>query len=147
MDKFIGQDIESLKERELFIKDNAEAVENMGYSKPLSSAEIDKLKEKLADACIQHNAIAKQKKVSDTAYNSELKELIGIINATSDKLKSKSEYVSEPCYKLIDEDEKTAGYYNKEGMLVYERPARQDELQPMLFKRNATRTKTGAEDK
>ena len=95
----------------------------------------------------QHNAIAKQKKVSDTAYNSELKELIGIINATSDKLKSKSEYVSEPCYKLIDEDEKTAGYYNKEGMLVYERPARQDELQPMLFKRNATRTKTGAEDK
>lgn len=51
----------------------------------------------------------------------------------------------EPCYKLIDEDEKMAGYYNKEGMLVYERPARLEELQPRLFKHNAT--KTGTDDK
>lgn len=145
MEKFIGQDIESLKERELFIKDNADGIEDMGYAKPLDSSQIDKLKEKLANACIQHNDVAEQKKASDTAYNSELKELKGIIKETSDKLKSKSEYVNEPCFKLIDEEDKMAGYYNKEGMLVYERPARQDELQPSLFKLNATK-KTGTHD-
>lgn len=48
MEKFIGQDIDDLKERELFIKDNADAVEDKGYSKPLPSATIDKLKETLA---------------------------------------------------------------------------------------------------
>ena len=40
MEKFIGQDIEDLKERELFIKDNADAVEDKGYSKPLAGSEL-----------------------------------------------------------------------------------------------------------
>ena len=44
MEKFIGQDIENLQEREQFIKDNAEGIETMGYSKPLKSSVIDKLK-------------------------------------------------------------------------------------------------------
>lgn len=41
MEKFIGQEIEDLHERELFIKDNAEGVEKMGYSKPLPSPEAN----------------------------------------------------------------------------------------------------------
>lgn len=143
MEKFIGQDIENLQERELFIKDNADAVENMGYSKPLKSSEIDRLKEQLTDACIKKQDLEEEKKTVVKEYQGEINGQKAIIKDCSEKLKSKSEYVMEPCYKLIDEDEKMAGYYNKEGMLVYERPARQDELQPMLFKRNATKTGTG----
>lgn len=146
MEKFIGQDIEDLHERELFIKDNAEGVEKMGYSKPLPSAAIDKLKETLANACIEHHDLYEAKKAVDQDYQARIKEQKTIITDCADKLKSKSEYVNEACYKLIDENEKMAGYYNKEGMLVYERPARTEELQPRLFKMNATKP-TGTDDK
>lgn len=53
MEQYIGQDILNLQEREQFIKDNAEGVENMGYSKPLKDEVIDKLKEQLADSTIK----------------------------------------------------------------------------------------------
>lgn len=147
MEKFIGQDYQNLKEREQFIKDNAEGVENMGYSKPLNSAVIDKLKEELADATIQKNDVEQEKKMANSDYNARIKFLKECIGETADKLKSKSEYVNEPCYKLVDEQERVVGYYNKEGMLVYERPARLDELQPKLFKVNAAKhiDKTGTD--
>jgi hypothetical protein len=146
MEKFIGQDIEDLHERELFIKDNAECIETMGYSKPLAGSEIDKLKEQLTDACIKKQDLEEEKKTVVKGYSDDISEQKAIIKDCSEKLKSKSEYVMEPCYKLIDEDEKMAGYYNKEGMLVYERPARTEELQPRLFKMNATKP-TGTDDK
>ena len=145
MKKIIGQDIDDLKERELFIKDNADEVENKGYSKPLAGSEIDRLKEQLTDACIKKQDLEEEKKTVVKGYQDEINGQKVIIKDCSEKLKSKSEYVMEPCYKLIDEDEKMVGYYNKEGMLVYERPARLEELQPKLFKMNAG--KTGTDDK
>lgn len=75
MEKFIGQDYENLHEREQFIKDNAEGIEEMSYSKPLKSAVIDKLKEELADATIEKTDIEAAKKAADMNYNSEIKEL------------------------------------------------------------------------
>ena len=145
MEKFIGQDIDDLKERELFIKDNADEVENKGYSKPLAGSEIDRLKEQLTDACIKKQDLEEEKKTVVKGYQDEINGQKVIIKDCSEKLKSKSKYVMEPCYKLVDEAEKMVGYYNKEGMLVYERPARLEELQPKLFKMNAG--KTGTDDK
>ena len=145
MEKFIGQDIDDLKERELFIKDNADEVENKGYSKPLAGSEIDRLKEQLTDACIKRQDLEEEKKTVVKGYQDEINGQKVIIKDCSEKLKSKSKYVMEPCYKLVDEAEKMVGYYNKEGMLVYERPARLEELQPKLFKMNAG--KTGTDDK
>ena len=145
MEKFIGQDIDDLKERELFIKDNADEVENKGYSKPLAGSEIDRLKKQLTDACIKKQDLEEEKKTVVKGYQDEINGQKVIIKDCSEKLKSKSKYVTEPCYKLVDEAEKMVGYYNKEGMLVYERPARLEELQPKLFKMNAG--KTGTDDK
>lgn len=145
MEKFIGQDIENLQEREQFIKDNAEGIETMGYSKPLKSSVIDKLKEQLANTTIEKEEVEADKKAANQQYNADLKNLRTTIGDIAEKLKSKSEYVNEGCYKLVDEEEKMVGYYNKEGMLVYERQARLEELQPKLFKMNAG--KTGTDDK
>ena len=145
MEKFIGQDIENLQEREQFIKDNAECIETMGYSKPLKSSVIDKLKEQLANTTIEKEEVEADKKAANQQYNADLKNLRTTIGDIAEKLKSKNEYVNEGCYKLVDEEEKMVGYYNKEGMLVYERQARLEELQPKLFKMNAG--KTGTDDK
>lgn len=142
MEKFIGQEIENLAEREKFIKDNADGVEDMGYSKPIPSAEIEKLKERLSDSTIKRLEAEQAKKYITQQYNEEIKAYKAEIRDTADKLKSKSEYVNEPCYKLVDQEAKTVGYYNREGMLVYERTARQDELQPRLFKIGGQKTGT-----
>ena len=50
MEKFIGQEYTDPQEREQFLKDNADAIEKMGYSKPIPSDQVEKLKETLADA-------------------------------------------------------------------------------------------------
>ena len=38
--------------------------------------------------------------------------------------KAKSKYVKEVCYKFVDQNEKTTGYYNGEGDLIESRPAK-----------------------
>lgn len=142
MEQYIGQDILNLQEREQFIKDNAEGVENMGYSKPLKDEVIDKLKEQLADSTIKCHELEEEKKATLKTYTSQIKELKTEIRDTADKLKSKSEYVNEACYKLVDMDERRTAYYNKEGMKVYERAARAYELQRNLFQMQIPKTGT-----
>ncbi len=142
MEQFLGQEYQNLEEREAFLKDNATTVESIGYSKPIKPDEIEKLKETLADATIKKEEAEQAKKDITQQYNEEIKGYKSTIRDAAGKLKRKSEYVNEPCYKIIDEKEKKAGYYNKEGMLVYQRAARQDELQPRLFPIGNQRTGT-----
>lgn len=145
MEKLLGQEYQDLQERERFLRDNADAIEDMGYSKPIPSDQIEKLKEKLADASIKKLEQEEAKKTAVQMYNEEIKGYKNTIKDVADKLKSKSTYVKEPCYKLIDQQTRQVGYYNKEGMLVYQRAARHDELQPNIFKLNPA--KTGTDDK
>lgn len=145
MEKFIGQEYTNPQEREQFLRDNADSIENMGYSKPIPSEQIEKLKETLADASIKKLEQEEAKKAAVQMYNEEIKGYKLTIKDAADKLKSKSTYVKEPCYKLVDQQTRQVGYYNKEGMLVYQRAARHDELQPNIFKLNPP--KTGTDDK
>jgi hypothetical protein len=145
MEKFLGLEYENLAEREQFIKDNADSIENIGYSKPIPSDQIEKLKETLADASIKKLEQEEAKKAAVQMYNDEIKGYKLTIKDAADKLKSKSTYVNEPCYRIIDEQTRQVGYYNKEGMLVYQRAARHDELQPRLF--DLRPGKTGTENK
>lgn len=145
MEKLLGQEYQDLQERERFLRDNADAIEDMGYSKPIQSDQIEKLKEKLADASIKKLEQEEAKKTAVQMYNEEIKGYKNTIKDVADKLKSKTTYVNEPCYKMIDQQTRQAGYYNKEGVLVYQRPARHEELQPRLF--DLRPGKTGTEDK
>lgn len=142
MEKFIGQEYESLEERKQFLMDNADNIESIGYSKPIPSEQIEKLKETLADASIKKMDLEEEKKTRIQMLNDEIKEYKNTIKETADKLKSKSEYVNEPCFVMVNEQARQVGYYNELGMLVYERPARQSELQPRLFKMPAQKTGT-----
>jgi len=145
MEKFLGQEFEDLKEREQYLKDNADTIEDMGYSKPIPSEQIEKLKEQLADASIKKLEQEEAKKTAVQMYNEEIKGYKNTIKDVADKLKSKTTYVNEPCYKMEDAQTRQVGYYNKEGMLVYQRPARMAELQPRLFELRPG--KTGTENK
>lgn len=142
MEKFLGQEYQDPNERELYLRDNADAIEQMGYSKPIPSDQIEKLKETLADASIKKLEQEEAKKAAVQMYNEEIKGYKITIKDAADKLKRKSTYVKEPCYKLVDQQTRQVGYYNKEGMLVYQRAARQSELQPRLFAMHPGKTGT-----
>ena len=103
MEKYLGLEYEDLAEREQYIKDNADGIENMGYSKPIPSDQIEKLKETLADASIKKLEQEEAKKAAVQMYNEEIKGYKLTIKDAADKLKSKSTYVKEPCYKLVDQ--------------------------------------------
>lgn len=97
MEKYLGLEYEDLAEREQYIKDNADSIESMGYSKPIPSDQIEKLKETLADASIKKLEQEEAKKAAVQMYNEEIKGYKLTIKDAADKLKSKSTYVKEPC--------------------------------------------------
>ncbi len=125
MDRFLGQEIQDAKEREQFLRDNADAIEELGYTKPIPTAQLDVLKDQLVQNNIQLRDIRADKKEAMKEFSNQIKELEEVGDKVTEKLKNRSEYVSEQCYKFIED--------NEVGMLVFQRPARPDEKQPRLF--------------
>lgn len=131
MDRFLGQEIENTKDRIQFLRDNADGVEELGYTKNIPSQELEDLKEQLVENNIQLRDVRADKRAANKEYNAQIKQLEEQGEDVTAKLKSRTEYVIEPCYKFIEDDE--VGFYNSEGVLVYSRPARPEERQPRLF--------------
>ena len=133
MNKTIGKDIDNPIQREQFIKDNADKVENNGYMKPYTPEELQGHKEKLANVSIEIAEIEAEMKQVQAEYKGRLKPLKEARANMVSNIKAKAEYVHEPCYRCTDQETKTTEFYNKEGDLVEERPATADEMQPTLF--------------
>lgn len=69
--------------------------------------------------------------------NEEKQELL-------DHIKRGSEYrANEECVKILDHEERMAGFYNKLGELVYSRPIMPQEMQKTVFSINR---KTGTDN-
>ena len=133
MNKTIGKDIANPIQREHFIKDNADKVEEKGYMKPYTPEQLQGLKEDLANISIEITEIEQEAKEAAAHYKGKLKPLKETRARMVGNIKSKSEYVKELCYKFVDQEARETGYYNKEGDLVEIRPATAEELQPTLF--------------
>ena len=133
MNKTIGKDIDNPIQREQFIKDNADKVENKGYMKPYTPEELQGHKEKLANVSIEIAEIEAEMKQVQAEYKGRLKPLKEARANMVSNIKAKAEYVNEVCYRFTDREEKQTGYYNANGDLVELRPATAEELQPTLF--------------
>ncbi len=146
MEKLLGQDI-SRKQRIQFLKDNADAIEDFGYNKPLTEDEILTLKESLTDTSIQIADIEQKKEEATEQFMTQLKPLKKIQQETIGMLKNKSEYRTEECYKFIDHEAGEVGYYNADGELVYQRGILPSERQKTIFENlDFRQKKTGTED-
>ena len=136
MEKFLGQDMPE-SQRWDFLKDNADAVEKIGYMHRFTPEELAQKKELLSEACIKINDIeAEKKEIMDEfkerlkPYNAEKQELLKDI-------KNGSEYIENAeCVKILYHEEKMAGFYNKLGELVYSRPIMPQEMQKTIFTLN-----------
>lgn len=143
MDKFLGQEIPE-KDRWQFLQDNADAVEEIGYTHRFTPDELAQKKESLAETSIKINDIEIEKKEVMDGYKEQLKPLNEEKQVLLENIKKGSEYrAHEECAKILDHDEKLAGYYNKLGELVYSRPIMPQEMQKTIFNMNR---KTGTND-
>lgn len=142
MDKVLGQEYEG-KARIDFLRDNCDAVEDLGYTKQLPNEEIEALKDRLVENNIQLRDVRADKKAANKEFNDQIKQLEESNDEVTGKLKAKSEFVTEACYKFVDNEEREVGYYNSEGLLVYSRPARPEELQKTMFQ---TLRRTGTDN-
>ena len=131
--KTIGKDIANPIQREQFIKDNADGVENKGYMKAYTPEQLQGHKEKLANVSIEIAEIEAELKEVQAEYKGRLKPLKEARANMVSNIKAKAEYVHEPCYRFTDRDAKMTEYYNRDGDLVEMRPATAEELQPTLF--------------
>ena len=112
---------------------NADAVEHLCYSKPISSEEVERLKESLTSTQIKIDDMQDELKNYVMAVKAEIKELKTKRRKITLNLKSKTEYVEEDCYKMVDQEHNEVGFYNLDGLLVYKRPALKEELQKTIF--------------
>lgn len=136
MDKFLAQEVPE-NDRFDFLKDNADALEEIGYTHRFTPDELAQKKESLAETSIRINDIEIEKKEVMDGYKEQLKPLNVIKQTLLENIKKGSEYVEdEECAKILYHDEKMAGYYNKLGELVYSRPIMPQEMQKTIFNIN-----------
>lgn len=146
MDKELGKEYSNRIQREAYLKDNCDAVEEKGYMKPYSKEELQGHKENHANVSIQIAEVEAKKRESDAFYKGELKPLREKRDQMVSNIKAKAEYVTEQCYKFVDQQARETGYYNADGDLIESRPATADELQPTIFS-SLRVAKTGTDDK
>lgn len=66
-------------------------------------------------------------------FKARLEPLTAERKKTLEGLKKKAEFVTERCFKFIDQEAREVGYYNENGDLIESRPAYSEEMQTTLF--------------
>lgn len=116
-------------QRVLFLKDNCDKIEEIGYMKQFSPEEISEKKDALAEVSIEINDIEEEKKVVMTEFKEQLKPLTEHKSTLLGHIKKKAEFVTEECFKFVDHTDRMVGHYNTDGVLISIRPMRPDEGQ------------------
>lgn len=132
MEKFLGQEVPEAN-RFAFLKDNADAIENVGYTRRYSPEELNEKKEELAKYAIEVSDIEEEKKLSAESFKERLKFPAAEKKRLIEQVKKSSEFVNEDCAKFIDHESKQVGFYNRLGELVYSRAIAAQEMQKTTF--------------
>ena len=101
MEKFLGQDLPESQRWE-FLKDNADAVEKIGYMHRFSPEELAQKKELLSEACIKINDIEAEKKEAMDEFKERLKPYSEEKSQLLKDIKNGSEYIDNAeCVKIL----------------------------------------------
>lgn len=124
----------SLEDREEFLRNTCDGTEEVSYSRAFTLEELAEQRELLTDASIKLADIEESKRNAIAEFKDQAKPFVDQRANAIKNLRSKSEIVTEQCYKYFDEETKMVGFYNKEGNLVNSRPALPNEMQKTLFR-------------
>lgn len=132
MEKVLFPEMPPEKRAEM-LNENCDAIEKKGFTRRFTDEEISSMKTDLSEVHITINDIEIEKKSVTEVFNSKLKPLKNTSSVLLMKLKNKAEYVSEDCFKFIDQESGYVGYYNCDGDLIESRPIRETERQKTIF--------------
>lgn len=130
MEKQLLQNL-SEKERLETLENSADKVENFSYTKAFTKEQILVFKDDLSTSMIELNSIEDEFKAVKDEFKGKMKPLKEQNRTLLTNIKNKAEFVSEKCFIMIDGNE--AGYYNADGVLVYQRPILPGEKQKTIF--------------
>lgn len=143
MDKYFFPDVSDEERLDLLKTNCSKLLEDYGYEKPLSPEQVKSLKDKIASQVNELRKVKAEKKEVVKGYTEQITKLDKSIDSASEELEKRTTYTSELCFEFIDYDEKKVGIYNKDGLLIEERPANLKELREP---RNMFAQKTGTND-
>lgn len=143
MEKFLGLEYAEGLTRRDFLEANCEAVEEVSYTRRFSADEMNAHRVMFSNISEKIEDLNQEKKDYLSNLKETMKPLLIQRREILSSIKSKSEQVSESCYKMIDREAKEVGFYNGSGELVYSRPILPDEMQTTIFH---TLSRTGTED-
>ena len=130
MEKLLLQD-QGLKERLETLENSADKIEEFSYTKPFTPDQILVFKDDLSTAMIELNVFEDELKDVKDEFKAKMKPLKEQTRSLLTNIKNKAEFVSAKCYIMIEGNE--AGYYNADGILVYQRPLLPGEKQKTVF--------------
>lgn len=140
MQRELGKNISEGKSRVAFLMDNCDKVEDKSYMKRFTPEQLLQMKEELSENAIVINDIEVEKKEAMEQFKETLKPLTERKGRLLKGLKNKAELVTEKCFKFVDPENRSVGYYNEEGDLIESRAAFADELQTNIFQMQRTGT-------
>lgn len=132
MDKQLFQKM-SPDERLRMLQDNCDSIEKQSYMKQFSHEEIGLMKDRLSEVSIDLNDIDIEKSDAMEIFKQRSKPLKKEKVSLLNNIKRKAIDVNEDCFKFVDQESGTVGYYNSIGDLVFSRPIMPSEKQKTIF--------------
>lgn len=143
MDSQILKDV-SLSERKQLLRDSAAKTELFTYPKPLDEKEVTHLKDEYTKNAITMAKHEERKKEFMEDFKAEVKPLRLAMGEQMTRIRSKVEEITEDVYLLPEHEEGMMGYYNSQGVLVYQRPLMPDEKQFSIVDNSHRKTGTNS---
>jgi len=145
MDKVLFQEY-SEEQRLQMLNDNCnKRLEDHGYEKPLSKDQVKQLKDKITSCVRELRKVEAEKKEVTKGYNDQIGKLKSTIETASEEEEKRTTFTCETCFEFLFREERKIGVYNKDGVLIEERPATLKELRDSedMFKQVPPTRKTG----
>jgi hypothetical protein len=120
-------------------------VENFSYFKKFTPAEMDEMKDNLADKSIELNALQEEFDEVKSLHKDKTKPIKKAISGLLTNIKAKGQTIVEEVYQINIQEENRAYFYNQAGEEVFSRPLKADEKQKTLFSIERE-SKTGTND-
>lgn len=111
------------------LKNVADKVKSFTYPRELSSGEIQELQSHLSQDMIKVDQEEQKLKVAKEAFKAATKPVKQTIAKNLQMIRSQVEEVTDNVFLMKDIEEMKMGYYSKEGVLVFERNLRPEEMQ------------------
>jgi len=128
MQSQIGHGLQG-QELEDFLKANADKIETKTYMRYFDKTEAEELKEELSNHMVELNDIEEEQREQNLTFKERKKPLVKRKKEILRDLKMNATEVTEDVYKMVDQEAKMVGYYNRSGTLITSRPMNPDEYQ------------------